>query len=588
MGNGEFNLMKTNSKSKLGATTARRIYLVIALVLSQLFASEKTFAQNCTPPPPNMVSWWGGDGNPNDIQGTNNGTFLAGTYAPGEVAHAFHFDGVDDAVRITDNPSLRLSQFTVDMWVRLDAPSLVTKDIITKGVVGPITSEDPGKNFNYAIFLLANGTVDAGFEDQDGTNHFASSISQLATGVFYHIAVTYDGTAVQLYVNGVLEGVHVTSATPDLSSVDVMIGNSVKDPGHNPSDVWQGLIDEVEIFNRALSPGEVEAIYNAGSAGKCKPCTPPPPNMAAWWPAEGNADNIHNITNSGTLQGGVTFAPGKVGQAFTFDGTGAVNIPNQGTEGELNFQGSDFTLNTWVRFTGTLVPGEAAAIFQNYSGLSLYELYIDGNNRANFLFRDFDGNIVDVSGTTTLNDGLWHHVVGVRANKTGRVYVDGVEENNATNPLVGGVQIICYYARIGGGNSGADNCYEGFADQYFFTGQIDDVALFRRALTAGEVQAIYAAGSSGMCGSTPTPTPTPTATPNSYATLQLRPPLRQQQQPRLPRQLRPLYANSYSHSYPDSYGHLYANSDSHGNTNTDANTNTYPNACLQRADPATD
>ena len=45
MGNSEFNLMKTNSKSKIGAT-ARRIYLVIALVLSQLFASEKTFAQN--------------------------------------------------------------------------------------------------------------------------------------------------------------------------------------------------------------------------------------------------------------------------------------------------------------------------------------------------------------------------------------------------------------------------------------------------------------------------------------------------------------------------------------------------------------
>ena len=173
----------------------------------------------------------------------------------------------------------------------------------------------------------------------------------------------------------------------------------------------------MEIFDRALTVTEIGNIYNAGSAGKCKPCTPPPPNMAAWWPAEGNANNIHNITNSGTLQGGVTFAPGKVGQAFTFDGTGAVNIPNQGTEGELNFQGSDFTLNTWVRFTDTLVPGEAAAIFLNYSGLSLYGLYVDGNNRANFLFRDFDGNIVDVSGTTTLNDGLWHHVVGVARTK---------------------------------------------------------------------------------------------------------------------------------------------------------------------------
>ena len=136
--------------------------------------------------------------------------------------------------------------------------------------------------------------------------------------------------------------------------------------------------------------------------------------MAAWWPAEGNADNIHNITNSGTLQGAVTFAPGMVGQAFTFFGNGAVNIPNQGTEGELNFQGSDFSVHAWVRFTGTLGPGVYATIFQNYSGYSLYELYIDGNNRVDFVFRDFNGNFVGVGGTTTLNDGLWHHVVGVR------------------------------------------------------------------------------------------------------------------------------------------------------------------------------
>jgi hypothetical protein len=240
--------------------------------------------------------------------------------------------------------------------------------------------------------------------------------------------------------------------------------------------------------------------------------------MAAWWPAEGNADNIHNITNSGTLQGGVTFAPGMAGQAFTFDGTGAVNIPNQGTEGELNFQGSDFSVDAWVRFTDTLGPGVYAVILQNYSGLSLYGLYLIENNRAEFLFRDFNGNLVVVIGTTELNDGLWHHVVGVRADKTGRLYVDGVEENNATNPLVNVVQIICYYAHIGGSNTGLNNCYEGFADEGFFTGQIDEVALFRRALTPTEVQAIYAVGSSGMCGSTPTPTPTPTATATSTPT----------------------------------------------------------------------
>jgi len=241
--------------------------------------------------------------------------------------------------------------------------------------------------------------------------------------------------------------------------------------------------------------------------------------MATWWPAEGNADNIHNITNSGTLQGGVTFAPGMVGQAFTFDGSGAVNIPNQGTEGELNFQGSDFSVAAWVRFTGTLGPGVFPMIFQYYSEVySLYELYIEDHGGVDFLIRDFNGNFVGAGSTTTLNDGLWHHVVGVRADKTARVYVDGIEENNNTNPVVVGVNITCSYAHIGGANFGPDSCHEEFAEEFFFTGQIDEVVLFRRALTPTEVQAIYAAGASGMCESTPTPTPTATATVTPTAT----------------------------------------------------------------------
>ena len=60
---------------------------------------------------------------------------------------------------------------------------------------------------------------------------------------------------------------------------------------------WNGLIDEVEVFNRALSDSEIQAIYSAGSAGKCKTCTAP----LDWWPAEGNANDIKG-SNNGTLQ----------------------------------------------------------------------------------------------------------------------------------------------------------------------------------------------------------------------------------------------------------------------------------------------
>ena len=64
------------------------------------------------------------------------------------------------------------------------------------------------------------------------------------------------------------------------------------------------------------------AIYFAHLSARAQNtqlCTPPPPGMVAWWPGEGNANDIRG-GNNGTPQGGVTFPAGEVGQAFSFDG----------------------------------------------------------------------------------------------------------------------------------------------------------------------------------------------------------------------------------------------------------------------------
>jgi hypothetical protein len=221
--------------------------------------------------------------------------------------------------------------------------------------------------------------------------------------------------------------------------------------------------------------------------------------MISWWPGDGNAEDIIG-GNDGTLQGGVTFLPGMVPPAaFTFDGTtGAVNIPNNG--GNLNLGVSDFTIDAWVRFTGSLVAGETAVIFQYYGGDPEYQLLIDENNHLSFSFRDNNLNIVEVSGTTLLNDGLWHFVVGVREGTTGRIYVDSnIPESSATNPSVGSVDITCLAAHIGGSNTSPGNCTSLLANAAFFTGQIDEVEVFRRALTPTEIFNIYNAGSAGKC-----------------------------------------------------------------------------------------
>src|SRR5262249_60170423 len=118
------------------------------------------------------------------------------------------------------------------------------------------------------------------------------------------------------------------------------------DPGLTHRNV-DGLVDEVEIFNRALSQAESHSIVNAGNAGKCKPCVTPPPNMVSWWPGDGNANDIQD-GNNGTLQGGATFAAGKVAQAFSFDGVnGSVTVPDSAN---LDITGP-LTIDVWVNVT---------------------------------------------------------------------------------------------------------------------------------------------------------------------------------------------------------------------------------------------
>jgi hypothetical protein len=80
-------------------------------------------------------------------------------------------------------------------------------------------------------------------------------------------------------------------------------------------------------------------------------CVPAPSGMVSWWPGDGDADDIVG-GNNGTLQNGATFAPGKVGQAFSFDGANAVvQVANNPA---WNFGTSEFTIDAWVNFNSTV------------------------------------------------------------------------------------------------------------------------------------------------------------------------------------------------------------------------------------------
>ena len=198
-----------------------------------------------------MVSWYPGDGNAIDVAGGNDGVLHGGAIfsLAGEVGQAFELNGTDAFVEAPDNPSLALSsQITIDAWIK---PSALGGRIVDKvqafGSDGWLLDTFGGK-----LRLIIDG-------------HLLSGASTLPVGVFTHVTGTYDGVTMKVYVNGVLDGSAAVAVAIPTNTHPLRIGAD-----QLGGSLFTGLIDEVEIFNRALSQSEINALVAAQIAGKCK------------------------------------------------------------------------------------------------------------------------------------------------------------------------------------------------------------------------------------------------------------------------------------------------------------------------------
>jgi len=243
--------------------------------------------QNCIAPPVGMVSWWTGDGVAADYVGGTGGTLVGNaTYAPGMVAQAFNF--TQGYVEVPDNPlHIPAGSFTIDAWIRTTAQAgpyyVVSKYECGNGCGNP--------NMAYSVYALRvdNMQAQAIMRDSDGSAPGAQTLTgpNVVDGLWHHLAMVRDVAVGRffLYVDGTLAA--STSLTPGTDSPlhnddnlpdPFYIGASQKaNPTYQPSpgigsmeNFFVGMIDEVEYFNRALAPGEVAAIRNAGAGGKCK------------------------------------------------------------------------------------------------------------------------------------------------------------------------------------------------------------------------------------------------------------------------------------------------------------------------------
>ena len=225
----------------------------------------------CVPPPAGLVSWWPGDGNATDTVGGNDGTLVGdATFAPGMVGQAFNFDGGGDFVDISSGFNLGNRSFSFDMWIRYEDAG-ISGVLFAWGATAFGTPSEAG----FGV-VVANGQIDGEVRDELGQIAGRPIVMAPAPepGVFHHVAFVLDreDDHFELYINGTQAAfVNIPEGFGSVdNNVRPSIGALSRGGVGSPTAFFNGLVDEVELFDRALSGEEVEAIFNAGSAGKCK------------------------------------------------------------------------------------------------------------------------------------------------------------------------------------------------------------------------------------------------------------------------------------------------------------------------------
>ena len=250
-------------------TWHRSLLSVVVLII--LSAPIQADAADCAPAPAGMVAWWPGDGNADDIASTNHGMLKNGAIlAAGMIGQAFIFDGIGSYVQL---PNLIPGQAegTVECWFKLNTWNWSSaRDGVylwssTEYLPDSPNSFDGVNLGTHRGYTSTGGELMFGVWDVNADWKWAMSGVIPQMGRWYHVAGTWGPNGVQIYVDGVQRGIN-----PYLGAAPTYLQYSLLGRSSHPTSVTDGLIDEFALFSRALSADEIAAIYNAGSAGKCK------------------------------------------------------------------------------------------------------------------------------------------------------------------------------------------------------------------------------------------------------------------------------------------------------------------------------
>ena len=285
----------------------------------------------CAPAPSNLGLWYRAEGNANAFVGginaataTNSGQAspTSPTYATGKVGQAWSFNGTTDALDSGATTILNTFPVTIEAWVnpalRNDAGTTNLSSMVYPNNV--ISNDKAGfYGHGFGVNVTPNGSQFT-IEYNDGFRVVPQANASFSAGQWYHIVVVYGLTGSQgsfkAYVNGQL----VDQLTYGQGIVDglslIRIGYHNDDNGYGTRRFFKGLLDEVSIYQGcALQLSDIQALYQAGAAGKClsplnlnTPPTITPAGTLSRSRGSSAASQIATVSDAETTAGNLTVA----------------------------------------------------------------------------------------------------------------------------------------------------------------------------------------------------------------------------------------------------------------------------------------
>lgn len=410
------------------------------------------------------VAYWSLDEDISDIIhdsiGDNDGEISGADWTSGVNGSALSFNGIDDWVEIPEDPVFDLTdQVSIELWAYLE--DYGTMKVFQKGDWdGYGIGVDNWGGWKASV-ELSNGE-DIKVDWGDGRPDLES---------WYYIVSTYDGETLILYVNGEQVGSETYNGSLRLNNRPISIGS---DSGSQK--FYNGAIDEVALYNETLSPEYILEKYS--SLNSSEPEAESQEGLVSKWSFnEGTgeiAKDSQNI-NDGTINDAL-WTTGVDSFGLSFD-EASVEIENESSLNPV----SEITVEAWVKWSIDPDSGEAWANIVNKGGEHQYQLQHSSQNDLFEFAVETNVTRSYVQSTTETQQGVWYHVVGTYSDNEDRlaIYVNG--ELEATKIFSGAINIQDDPLFIGRHEWGNRD----------FTGVIDEVAIYNKALTDTEIQDLY-------------------------------------------------------------------------------------------------